>query len=89
MKARVAAATAQSELITAMAESHSASIQVVEAKLSQMTAAATPTTHATAATRTVGFTFGANVAALEESAQVSSVKLAGILKKASPKPKAP
>ncbi len=89
VKARVAAATAQSELITAMAESHSAALEVVEAKLSQMTATATPATHAPTATRTVGFTFGAEIAALEESARVSSVKLAGILKKASPKPKAP
>jgi hypothetical protein len=65
-------------------------MEVVEAKLSQMTASTTPATHdPTAITRTVGFTFGAEVAALEESARVSNAKLAGILKKVSPKPEAP
>ena len=90
MKACAAAANAQSELITAMAGFHTAAMEVVEAKLSQMTASTTPATHdPTAITRTVGFTFGAEVAALEESARVSSAKLAGIHKKVSPKPAAP
>ena len=90
VKACVAAANAQSDLITAMAELHTAAMEVVKAKLSQMTASTTFATHApTAITRTVGFTFGAEVAALEESAWVSSVKMAGILKKVSPKPAAP
>jgi hypothetical protein len=86
----VAVANAQSELITAMAELHTAAMEVLKAKFSQMTASTTPATHApTAITRTVGFTFGAEVAAFEESARVSSMKLAGILKKVSPKPAAP
>ena len=90
MKACVAAANAQSDLFTAMAGLHTAVMEVVKAKLSQMTASTTPATHApTAITRTVRFTFGAEVAALEELAWVSSVKLAGILKKVSPKPAAP
>jgi len=90
VKACVAAANAQSELITAIAELHTAAMEVVKANLSQMTASTTPATHApTAITRTARFTFGAEVAALEESARVSSVKLAGILKKVRPKPAAP
>ncbi len=89
MKACAAAANAQSELITAMAELHTAAMEFVKAKFSQMTASTTPATHApTAITRTVRFTFGAEVAALEESAWVSSAKMAGISKKVSPKPAA-
>ena len=50
MKACAAAANAQSELITAMAGFHTAAMEVVEAKLSQMTASTTPATHDPTAT---------------------------------------